>query len=405
MGSIEVVYADYCKRHKDALHKLQELTQTNKEVQDYFKTCTQTIQGRTKSWDLPSLLIKPVQRILKYPLLFKEILSYTAEDDVAYESLVFIHHTLELVADHINEIKKRKDIVEQLLVNDHKKKVHLKRNPSMDTQDMVFNEIYRQFEERQQKAKEFEKEVLHWFALLKEGHDNLEGFLIAFGKQSTLQQQMAKDLAVTVEPLYTYREAMIQVSVCDRIEAFLKLFKNPTLIIQKRNRKWIDYDRACHITARGEVPDKPLQVSTEAYHSLNSHLLEELPLFLNLASSYFDIILDEFVGIQAFFWKQRELAWRPLLQTTKEKKQEEAVMSWADFLHGTETIETEGIFDQPVLEVVALVDYETKEHVKVKKGDPIQIWLVTSHQKEQWWYGSGPRSSASGWFPSHVCKK
>lgn len=34
---------------------------------------------------------------------------------------------MEQVADHINEIKKRKDIVEQLLVNDHKKKVKTKR--------------------------------------------------------------------------------------------------------------------------------------------------------------------------------------------------------------------------------------------------------------------------------------
>jgi hypothetical protein len=29
------------------------------------------LQGRTGAWDLGSLLIKPVQRILKYPLLIK----------------------------------------------------------------------------------------------------------------------------------------------------------------------------------------------------------------------------------------------------------------------------------------------------------------------------------------------
>lgn len=29
------------------------------------------MQGRTTCWDLPSLLIKPVQRVLKYPLLLR----------------------------------------------------------------------------------------------------------------------------------------------------------------------------------------------------------------------------------------------------------------------------------------------------------------------------------------------
>jgi hypothetical protein len=70
-------------------------------------------------------LIKPVQRVLKYPLLFKEILLLTPEYDMDYESLVLVNHEMELLADHINEIKKRKDIVEQLLINDHKKKVRL----------------------------------------------------------------------------------------------------------------------------------------------------------------------------------------------------------------------------------------------------------------------------------------
>ena len=32
------------------------------------------MQGRTTCWDLPSLLIKPVQRVLKYPLLLRVIL-------------------------------------------------------------------------------------------------------------------------------------------------------------------------------------------------------------------------------------------------------------------------------------------------------------------------------------------
>lgn len=252
---------------------------------------------------------------------------------------------------------------------------------------------------------------------------------------------------------------MIQLSVCDRIDSFLKLFKNPTHIIQKRNRKWIDYDRACHIISKGEIPDKALQASSDAYVSLNAHLLDELPAFLSLTSTYFDIILDEFVGIQAFYWKQRQLAWRPLLNSPqpenwqmilseftinmdqiqgsfakllikeekKEKKEEEKVMSWVDFLH-TEPKEeekdqeesptrvsdkmipkammNEGLFGEPEFQCVALVDYETKEKLKVQKGDIIQVWLITTDKQEQWWYGSLIHNQhVYGWFPSFTCKK
>lgn len=95
------------------------------------------MQGRTTCWDLPSLLIKPVQRVLKYPLLlrvskktnallffvgmlsklllYKELLACTPENHPDYEQLLMVTQEIQQMADHINEIKRRKDIVEQLI--------------------------------------------------------------------------------------------------------------------------------------------------------------------------------------------------------------------------------------------------------------------------------------------------
>ncbi|ORE17949.1 Dbl homology domain-containing protein [Rhizopus microsporus] len=461
MDPMERVYTEYCKRHEDALCKIQELSQSNDTK------CQQDIQGRTTCWDLPSLLIKPVQRVLKYPLLLREILQLTPEYDVDYDQLVIVTSRMEQVADHINEIKKRKDIVEQLLVNDHKKKVktkhfkhvpvhslnkkwtrkvYLKKQHSVaGTQDALFDNIYQQFESRQESIKQFEKQALEWLIKIKESELVLKELLYSFGTQDNilieqLLSQIAHDIAST--------ETMIQISVCDRIESFLKLFKNPMHVIQKRNRKWIDYDRACHILSKGEVPDKQLQAEAEAYVSLNAHLLDELPIFLSLTSNYFDIVLDEFVGIQAFYWRQRQFAWRPLLRSAFDMKwtsidsehtaqisqvqrklsvllnddeeyaDEGPVMSWVDFLHEAKTKSSKddipyipsiddtqkGLFDEPVFRCTVLTDYETKEKLKIQKGDVIQVWLITSDNDEQWWYGSMD-SHQYGWFPSSICKK
>lgn len=70
--SLEDAYGEYCKEHEASVLKVQELTERgDSKVKDFFKSCQTELQGRTGAWDLGSLLIKPVQRVLKYPLLVK----------------------------------------------------------------------------------------------------------------------------------------------------------------------------------------------------------------------------------------------------------------------------------------------------------------------------------------------
>lgn len=57
--------------------------------------------------------MKPVQRVLKYPLLLKSLLKQTPASEPDYESLVQALCTAEMVAEKINEVKKRVDIVEK----------------------------------------------------------------------------------------------------------------------------------------------------------------------------------------------------------------------------------------------------------------------------------------------------
>lgn len=74
----------------------------------------------------------------------------------------------------------------------------------------------------------------------------------------------------------------------------------------------MDYDRARHLISKGEVPDKQLQISAEQYISLNAHLLDELPIFLSLTVTYFDIIVSEFARVQSIYWRKSKLEWKTL---------------------------------------------------------------------------------------------
>ena len=60
-----------------------------------------------------SILIKPVQRILKYPLILNELLKCTEEEDEDKKDLREAVALMSDVAAFINETKRKKDIVEK----------------------------------------------------------------------------------------------------------------------------------------------------------------------------------------------------------------------------------------------------------------------------------------------------
>lgn len=59
------------------------------------------------------MLVKPVQRVLKYPLLIKRLLKDTENTHFDYENLLQASIEIDSVAETINQVKKRKDTVQK----------------------------------------------------------------------------------------------------------------------------------------------------------------------------------------------------------------------------------------------------------------------------------------------------
>ena len=68
------------------------------------------LRGEIQAWDLQSLLIKPVQRVLKYPLLLDKLVETTSSKHDDRVSVMNARETMGQVAQDINEVKRRKDI-------------------------------------------------------------------------------------------------------------------------------------------------------------------------------------------------------------------------------------------------------------------------------------------------------
>lgn len=67
-------------------------------------------RGEIESWDLQSLLLKPIQRVLKYPLLLNKLVETTSDNHPDYKVVHSAQEAIAKVAQDINEIKRRKDL-------------------------------------------------------------------------------------------------------------------------------------------------------------------------------------------------------------------------------------------------------------------------------------------------------
>ena len=113
MPLIEQVFALYCARHEASIARLADVTTRSPAAAAFLRDCDDLSRQHSTAWDLPSLLIKPVQRVLKYPLFLQSILECTDPSDPEYAQLQQALEQIQGVADRINESKKRMDIVGQ----------------------------------------------------------------------------------------------------------------------------------------------------------------------------------------------------------------------------------------------------------------------------------------------------
>ncbi|KAJ3253527.1 hypothetical protein HK103_000496 [Boothiomyces macroporosus] len=109
---IESTYTSYCQNFSSALEVAEGLTSsTSSKITTFIKQSNKKLHGKTTSWDLNSLLIKPVQRVLKYPLLLKRLLEETPTSHPDYKN---IQKSLALIGQVAESINKATDIQPEL---------------------------------------------------------------------------------------------------------------------------------------------------------------------------------------------------------------------------------------------------------------------------------------------------
>ncbi|XP_008526540.1 rho guanine nucleotide exchange factor 37 isoform X2 [Equus przewalskii] len=321
---LEQVYKVYCASYDQAL-LLVDTYRKEPELQREIQGIIEAVVPQAGSSGLSFLLVIPLQRITKYPLLLQKILENTLPDASAYPVLQRATHALQDVNANINEYKRRKEVaskytkVEQLTlrerlarINTHtlsKKTTRLSQLLKQEaglvprTEDKEFDDLEERFHWVSLCVKETKNNVAAYL-------DNLEAFLhfrpqecdLDVGGGPVVQYcSLTRDLQLQAFPEFKRRlEGLVWQPLC----SLAKTLAGPQNLIKKRLDKLLDFERVEEKLLEVGSVSYEEEVARHTYQALNSMLVAELPQFNQLAMQWLRQILCTFVALQRDLAKQ-----------------------------------------------------------------------------------------------------
>ncbi len=338
LAEMEKVYTVYLKNHDAANRKLQALQQ-NPKVEIWLNECRQWAADLTNAWDLDSLLVKPVQRLLKYPLLLTQLLESTPEEHPDRPAIRDAMHDLTEVSIRINDMKKHSELVEQGLKRNRKESdvrtglskaigrqtEKLKQNVGVSrvVEDREYAQLRERYSENLARLVLVREDVKMYMSTISKNTHHFNEFALAIDgwidvghtgfpeKESRWRQfgMIVRELVTVAVP--EHLEA-IQKVVVDPMTTAAKMLealtKDPKGLIQKRDKKSIDYARWKNVKDRGEKLDKKASERMEEWEALNREAKGRMTKLTDLTSHLAQGCLKSFVQIQCtwlMIWQRK----------------------------------------------------------------------------------------------------
>ncbi|XP_017654815.1 rho guanine nucleotide exchange factor 37 isoform X2 [Nannospalax galili] len=279
----ERVYKVYCANYDQAL-LLVKAYRKEPELQQEIQGIIEAAVPQAGPSGLSFLLVIPLQRITKYPLLLQKILENTLPNASAYPILQRAMSALQGVNSNINEYKMRKEVaskytkVEQLSLRERLARIN---THTLSKKTTRLSQLLKQ-----------EAGLVPRVFLQFRPH---ECSLDISGGPAEQYRSLARDLQLEVFLEFKQRlEGLVWKPLCSLTRALV----GPQNLIKKRLDKLLDFER---------VEEKLLDVGSvtyeeeearHTYQALNSLLVAELPKFNQLVMQWLTQILHSFVALQ-----------------------------------------------------------------------------------------------------------
>ncbi|GAB1607485.1 rho guanine nucleotide exchange factor 38-like isoform X2 [Argonauta hians] len=332
---LESVYLYYCL-NIDAACQYANTVSHWPVIVDKVKILNKHYKNTNKIANLNSMLMKPVQRITKYPLLLQSLLDVTEEAHADMGGLFRATACIKTAMNNINEGKRVEEIITKYrrpsdvnLFNKissrsvHKKITRFKGFVASKTgtaplmQDAEFNHSLHKFDSIQQTVSNLIKNFEVFIYIFKESClsfcDVVNDFVTVFGNEERTApfipylRQLSHTFSSDCESL----TSQLQSSLVSPLTELMKLYEGPKALICKRHDKLMEI--------YGDISSKSVQ---KEYDAITRRLKENLPLlyktsveivmevinnFILLKNSYQNIFLSNLQKVDGVFGCHRVL--------------------------------------------------------------------------------------------------
>ncbi|KAM6415445.1 dynamin-binding protein [Rhynochetos jubatus] len=350
-AELESVYRVYCQNHDEAI-SLLETYEKDEKMQKLLLDLLDSLRSLYSEWgctnyiNLGSFLIKPVQRVMRYPLLLMELLNATPEAHADKAPLTAAVLAVKEINVNINEYKRRKDLVlkyrkgdedslmekisklnfHSIIKKSNRVSSHLKHLTGFAPQlkDEAFEETEKNFRMQERLIKSFIRDLSLYLQHVRESAcmkalAAVSMWDLCTEKGSGDLDQFQKVNRLISDQLFSNFKERTERLVSSPLNQLLSMFAGPHKLVQKRFDKLLDFHNC---TERAEkLRDKrtleELQSARNNYEALNAQLLDELPKFLRFAKELFASCVRGYAEAHCDFVRLALEELRPLLSLLK----------------------------------------------------------------------------------------
>ncbi|KAF8161718.1 hypothetical protein K438DRAFT_2070497 [Mycena galopus ATCC 62051] len=322
---LEGPYKQYITRHPSALAHLTALPVTP-ELTAYHQKTRDLAVSLSHAWDLASLLIKPVQRLLKYSLLITAIIDATAPTHPDRPHLLDARTAMEDVARQVNEGRRRAEVVKEVLTAPKKpptvlriKSFRAPTDPNSDAArvermqaelariDVFAQQLARTAQEWARGADAAARALLAW----------AKSFALAIGLSAAVRSEAFDTFLDTLTArILPAASALLPSIAADLLAPLARLLASaaqPRQLLSSMD----EYAPLHHhlltmpVTPKNRPPPALLSASAH-YLALRTQLAAELPAYLALLHRGLAALVRRLAALQAAFFGQARDAWAGL---------------------------------------------------------------------------------------------
>ncbi|RKU42652.1 hypothetical protein DL546_002256 [Coniochaeta pulveracea] len=331
IDKLRIAHEGFLRTSDTATKRLIQI-QEDDAVKVWLSECNEVAKELTTAWNLDSLLIKPMQRITKYPNLIGQLLEHTPADHPDREALVGAKSTLENAILDINKTKKNFELVGQIVGRKRKESdvkagiarafgkrvdklqagtripddpVYLQHKEKFGDDYLRLQVVLRDVEYYTRTVSSYVHEFLQYLSSMElvmrlqpsKQHGHLESKWVQFNVSMR-----------DIEKVLEQHLLAVRKDVIEPFEQVIRCYGNPGLAMKKREKRRLDYEKAMQLKNSGKKVDKQLAELVEHYEALNETLKKELPKLSALTAKMGNICLGKFVACQTSWyatWKEK----------------------------------------------------------------------------------------------------